>query len=521
MKNLVLRGLRGIAALSIGVICFAATPATAQSVAPPAAESISDEQVRRIVERAMAAVSLAEAEADKRIAELQIQLISLQQDLSEEREASDSAVLRRAELEQRADTLAAEVTSLTKEIGELRTENEKLTAREAGLKSEFDTALQSLTIRLNTAVAEKNELQERINSLHTRIGLLERQIGDHEEQRKRLSETWADSVAAVRLENSESEAELARLRSEKNELADQNAELKSRLAGEIAAGTEQESLRMSLESARDENRELREKMAALRDAVHDSAASLSALRQELETVRSTKRELEGALQKNYDRIADISSRTEVLEAENADLAATQSELTEALMASRHEIALALAAIEKSEETITSLREERDRSLAMRESPESKDHSLLLNQLRAENRSYRAEIDALREILFSVQEEARVVTEPPAPPVVEITPAPETAPVRKVVPPAVEPADHTHPAQVEPVDAPSPESKGGSFWNNASYETLAGFESLDEAKVRAIIWYRTNIGSILSTEDLKFVPGFNDETIEALRNELEE
>jgi competence ComEA-like helix-hairpin-helix protein len=53
-------------------------------------------------------------------------------------------------------------------------------------------------------------------------------------------------------------------------------------------------------------------------------------------------------------------------------------------------------------------------------------------------------------------------------------------------------------------------------DRASYEELAAIEEIGPTRARAIVWFRENIRPIRTEEDLKSVPGFNDERVEMFR-----
>ncbi|MBL4889085.1 MAG: helix-hairpin-helix domain-containing protein [Candidatus Lindowbacteria bacterium] len=66
---------------------------------------------------------------------------------------------------------------------------------------------------------------------------------------------------------------------------------------------------------------------------------------------------------------------------------------------------------------------------------------------------------------------------------------------------------------KPVQTPS---NGILDINTASLDQLANIPGLSLKRARAIIWYRDTVGQFNSVDDLKSVPGFNDEKIEAVR-----
>ena len=385
---------------------------------------IEDEEVRRIVERAMAAVALAEAQATRKVAEMQITL----HDRDSENRRLKAQVQQLSDSLQRisglGDSREVEVLALRRENAALRDKVERLgddvarlsrelnqtTATLAGAQTVIDdlTAERSVDAAADSVAAlsavanrlrrENEELRLRIDSLHTQSSLQEQALVDRP--------AAVDEPERIRLRAAVDEAESRALSSERSA----------------------NDLRIQLMNAREELNRMR---------------SLTSGPGPVPTLMRERDELKR-------RVGELEAR----------LANAGSSDTAAVDALRRRLAVLDADSRAQAQEIASLR----------------------GRLAANER----EIISLRQAI------ARAPS----------AQAPVTPPASVIRPPVVTPSPAAPAASVD--------------INRADFDTLAAIAEIGEGRARALIWYRENVGPIRTTNDLKSVPGFNDERVETLQ-----
>jgi len=417
------------------LLVFAALPAAAEAplgASLPADRRIEDEEVRRIVERAMAAVALAEAQATRKVAEMQITLYdrdsenrrlkvrvqqlsdSLQRlsGLGDSREAEVLSLRREnAALRDKTERLGDDVARLSRELSQTTATlasaqaviNDLTAERPADAAADSAAALGAMANRLRR---ENEELRQRLDALHTQSSLQEQALVD--------APTAADEAERIRLQAAVDEAE----------------------SRALSSAREANDMRIQLMNVREE-------LNRMRNLTSGPGPVPTLMRERDELKR---------------RVADLEARLAAAEGA-ADTAA-------------------LAALHKRLDVIET---------------DSRAQAQELAALRARLAASEREIISLRQTIARAPAPAAPVT-PPA----SVARPPSVTPAVPVRPPVV-------PAAAVHVDI-----------NRADFATLAALAEIGEGRAQALIWYRDNVGPIRTTNDLKSVPGFNDERVETLQ-----
>ncbi len=608
-------------ALLLLLVCTAARTQQAGTSAT------SEEDVRRIVERAMAAVALAEAQATRSVAEMQIKLIQkdseleslrtglqksnasgaeqiraqAQQALRQERTLlaqveekameADSAERRAGQLADRVALLELELDRATKWLAEAR----EALDRYDGMQESWSDSIARLSAMLSQARAEKAELQERMESYQSRASMLEASLESADltassardrawsetaaVQERRIAsleeelETGKDRMMSLSVQmeardkllaesaamNAGDPAVLAGARAEADGLRMENAKLQDKVTAlQSRARVIEDAMKSEREKIADEAAVLRIREQLLQESTTSAAGEMAQLRGEIDRLRDR-----GAALDNRARVLDESLRAEAMRATTLDselsalrrvlekdraeagalartietwknetergaeelrvtrqerdaLAASvdharmerDSAISE-LSANRVEMAESIRALEESAAALKSLRSERDAAIALASArisaPAETRPDPRFEEAMRRIGEYEKELAALRIVLL--QGAGITVENVPPPPDVPPVPVPPTpvAPVTAV----------PEPAPVSPRVVPA-----GSFMqmlNTAPPEELAAIPEIGPTRARAILWYRENVGPLSTEEDLKSVPGFNDERIRILRS----
>lgn len=526
----------GTGALACGRLCALAIMALGLLSGLPAhadAAGPDEESVRRIVERAMAAVSLAEAEAARKVAEIQIRLAATQ----------DSIYV----LRQRIATVAAENDLLKYELSDkddaiARLEMEKSSLQFSGAQYLDDLANLRTELSQNAQLLAAAQLQ--LSQTHEMRDELERR----EALRRDSAAAFAATIARMNDDNRALLGQVDALTRENTLAAGKAAGLEARLS---EFGERLESERARLQSERDvlrariaDDRASRaEEVGKLKRMLADSVAILS------DMVRRGAEERGALISANADLRAKALDSLEAKEAAPADSAdalglnrinASLRDLIAALEGGREVGAtrdssepLSVSEVEATVRTLKSritevIAEYEQVSAALISSLEASQGEMngavrTLRSVESELKAAYAERDRVREALekksTAVDYDLKTASELELcrARILELEGRIEA--VDAIVEVPVRDGDSEIPSKVPELDPPSavyaPRSALLDALNRGGEAELAGLPGVGTAGARAILWYRESRGSFRVTEDLKFVPGFNDEKIEAL------
>lgn len=423
-----------------------------------------DETVRRIVERAMAAVELAEANANRSIAEMQGRL----NELEERIKLKDSEI---TEVKKELDITNNVITELRIEKNKLEETISKLNQNTKNLEDSY-IRVSALLVRSEN---EKKELEERIESLHSSLSLSEKAYQD------------AMNTAA------EAESRAKTAVSEDVIPADSYFELQKKLQN---AEKISEDLKNRLDI-------YRHRSTLFEETIRKDSETIGSLKNENDLFRALIADSDRVLQSEIKRIRDaFDSAAEtiaVIQNEKNNLRQLYAMLKEerdslymSLEANKLEIKETMRVVKESMNAIQRIRIERD-ELAKKLAELSND-STEVKELSEKLRLAEVEISALRSALLTVpsQKIDTVVMVPVMP--VRIDTLTETKIPEK---PFVR------------ID-----------FTKALLEELEAIPEIGPTRARAIVWYRENVKPIESLNDLKFVPGFNDERIRAIELKIE-
>ncbi|HBW47876.1 TPA: hypothetical protein DEF17_08120, partial [bacterium] len=437
--------------LLFAALFFTAVPSRAQetSAEPTLSDLVRtldenklDETVRRIVERAMAAVELAEAKATRKNAEIQLTV----NELSDQLARKDSEIL---ELNNLLKAERANVSSLSNKL------------------TEYDSKIEILrdsTSRLNAILLrsqnENEELKQRVESLHTSMSLSEKAYYDALGRAEAAESKIAETSMNV---NSDSIIELT---NKLEALEKSNQDLKSKLDGYRYRSSllEQNLIKDSeiISELVNENGKLTQQTIELTNKFNELETASIRLKEEKDKLR----------QKFETALADRDS------------------IAAALKVNQMEIIETMRVVKESANAIRMARAERDAALAKLTSISSVEQANV-EELQEKLRRYQDEISALRIALVSS-----------IPVSIPLNPQDSSVIVEK-------------PVDTSNVVSIPPERKKLDL-NSASFEELAGVPEIGETRARAIVWYRENVKNLMQIEELKNVPGFNDDRIKALQ-----
>jgi hypothetical protein len=461
-----------------------------------------EETVRRIVENAMAAISLAEARAAQTVARIQIEL-----------DERDSELRRlRARLAAAEDSSRRQVVLLNRarnELDELRTRHDELHLRAALLEKTIEEERRRGDLS-DTAQREKAALEEEIVRLTAEQAVLADSFG-------RAQGTWE----AVRL----------RLERERDLAAQQAAGFKERSAVLEEALRRESGRLVALEAAHAELADSFGRAQGVWDAIRlgmERERDLAA--QQAAGFKGRSAVLEEALKRETARAAAIEAAHAALR-DSAGRSLGENERQAAEMAAlRREIAETLRVVEESAVALRQARHERNVALARLRPESSSDAERILERRLQEQE---IEIAALRAALLAAPgtSSTAITSTSPSP---AVAPPPSPAITRPDAPvpsvpgsPAVDPSPPMgvppEPVIAAPPPVPSPPTVPirpptvtSLDLDRASYEEMAAIEEIGPTRARALVWFRENIRPIRTEEDLKSVPGFNDERIEMFR-----
>lgn len=500
-----------VLASAIGAVLVAAGTAAAQVPAGDTALAEmaaslrpGDEAVRRIVERAMAAVELAEAKANQEVAVAQVRIANLEAALAAYEVDLAAARASEAELVVALEASIAEADRFAVSDRAARGDRDSLVAEIEAWK---DSAARA-SAQVRRITSDRDELTARLEALHGQHALVQQALEDARSRLEAVAVSggdWADTLAALRSENASLQSGLDNARDRIQ-------------AYQHRSGVVEESLR--LEAARSASLEsavvaLRASLAAQRRALEDeqaaAAASRSALSETVTSLRTQNVELRRSLDEERDRHAALATRyaqlveTEVLLRTGALTTETVARVLAERDALRVEVQGAARVLDDAAAAIRSARTERDEARRLAAGASTSAAPGTVGALLAEKDR---EIAALRQALLAVA--AGTPSTPsvatPAPSVPVTTPSEPASAPTAVVTPVPEP---TAPPAMLPAVVFDP--AGGS------YEELAAIPLVGPTRARAIVWYRENVGPIRDENDLKSVPGFNDDRIRSLRS----
>jgi DNA uptake protein ComE-like DNA-binding protein len=263
----------------------------------------------------------------------------------------------------------------------------------------------------------------------------------------------------------------------------------------VIGAADADRLRVEYEAMRIRTAQLEEQTSLLEESYRSALAGLNAANNEVSRLRSL------FLERKQDSYLQAIAGIERIERELVQTRAERDDLAAELTASRREIAETIRVVEESSEALRAARQERDAALAAASSSGGADPRL--EEAEARLTRYEREIEALRAML----------AEGTGVPILSVTPAVDTRPETFV------PRETALvPAAARPIEAAPLRVR--LDLNTASFDELAAVPEIGPTRARALIWYRENVRPILSDEDLKSVPGFNDERIRALQTALD-
>lgn len=405
------------------------------------AQTPTDEEVRRIVEKSMAAVELAEAKATRDIAEMRIRLSECDSELTKARGDNNVLLGEKAALQTTArqyqqeagqaraaaQAAAGDVALLEAELIRAKAmlaETDSAAQAARADRKAYSDSIQAIEAQMRRATIERSEALERVEAYQTRAALLE----------ESLKAETARAAAAVDVEAGP----------EKDELLRENAEMKERvLAYQNRTKVIEEALRAELAKVVErEAQVIADRTKVLSDSLAQSSNGLREI-----TIQRDK------------ALADFDEVNRALRSREAELGVVRAERENAV------------------EQLKAVTLQRD---------------AIVPSDTLEVAALRKEIAALRELLAA--------------------PRPADLPVAVSAPvPVPVPA---------PIELPRSAVSGFDF-NKASADELAAIPAIGPTRAKAIVWYRENVAAINSEEDLKSVPGFNDERIKALKEYLTE
>lgn len=419
--------------------------------------------VRSELAASRAAMDAARGENDSRVAALKELLAARDRLLTESAAAAGGDIEAvRAENARLQDRIAS-LQNRAKVIEDaMKSEHEKLSSAAADLDSREALLRESTAAAVGAMAALRDESarnEERITALQTRARMLEESM----------------RTEALRAAGLDSEL----------------AELRRKSAFEEASMRMQENaLALAHHNADSEVESMKDRLAAM-------AAERDALSQTIESLRT-------AADRSATDMRMMSQERDAL-AESVDRAHAERDSAVAeLAANRREMVDSLRVMEESARAMKSLRAERDAALALAaQQPRAAGADTRLEEALRRIAEYERELAALRTVLM----EGAAGPEP-------VKPGPWTGPLEfQTQPPPPTQTPETPPAPAVPGRPAVPLLQE---LNTASFEDLAAIPEVGPTRARAILWYRDNIGALKSEEDLKSVPGFNDERIKALK-----
>ena len=471
--------------LLFAALFFTAVPSRAQetSADPTLSDLVRtldenklDETVRRIVERAMAAVELAEAKATRKNAEIQLTV----NELSDQLARKDSEIL---ELNNLLKAERANVSSLSNKL------------------TEYDSKIEILrdsTSRLNAILLrsqnENEELKQRVESLHTSMSLSEKAYYDALGRAEAAESKIAETSMNVNFDS------ITELTNKLEALEKSNQDLKSKLDGYRYRSSllEQNLIKDSeiISELVNENGKLTQQTIELTNKFNELETASIRLKEEKEIANQKLMKINEELI-NLQRILPTADSLSRLNEENVNLRrnmetalADRDSIAAALKVNQMEIIETMRVVKESANAIRMARAERDAALAKLTSISSVEQANVL-ELQEKLRRYQDEISALRIALVSS-----------IPVSIPLNPQDSSVIVEK-------------PVDTSNVVSIPPERKKLDL-NSASFEELAGVPEIGETRARAIVWYRENVKNLMQIEELKNVPGFNDDRIKALQ-----
>lgn len=486
--------------VSLLFVCVFGLPAVAQG-APHGGDTLlaamvaglrpGDEAVRRIVERAMAAVDLAEARADQEVAGAQVRIAALE----------GQAAAREAEIA----ALAESEQELSTALGAALAEADRY-ARES---RELGDTVSRLTAQLRRVEADREDLARRVEALVTQSQLGEQAAREAEERRAATDLAWADTVAALRAAREALEARIGDFQGRIHAYQNRSNVVEDALRAQTARAASMET----------ELAQLRFEVTALqrdRDAVRAAAtASATAWSESVAGLRVVVVQLRQELEAASNRISMLQSRnaalveTEALYLAGIALSDTLRRIVSERDALRLEIASAARILDDAAAAIARARAERDE--ARRGSGGS---AVLALEERLAERD--REVAALRQALLLQPSSVPPESLSPATASASTAPGPTAASVATTSPTAAA-TTTVAPVAVAPTAVAPPVLPAQVFDpRRGTFEELQAIPAVGPTRARAIVWYRENIGPIRNENDLKSVPGFNDERIRSLR-----
>ncbi len=493
-----------------------AVPAVAQAAVSPRDTTLaemaaglraSDEAVRRIVERAMAAVELAEARANREVALAQIRIADLERAVAAQGAEIEAWKQSEAELGialnaslAEADRHAREASAAVMERDDARAQLAAARLELAALAEWRDTATRA-TAQARRALAEREELAERLSAMHAQFGLSEQAVTEARARAEALVALYGDTLAALGRENETLRASIGQFQDRIQAYQHRSGVMEESLRQEAARAASWETAIVEMRArVAEHDRVLAEERSARASERRQLADSLA-------WERGRAADLGRALDAERARLGDLEARhaalTESERAARAALAAGAglTETVNAVMAERDALRIELQStvqvLNDAATALASARAERDearRGIAPVMPSEASQVALLEARLAARDR----EIAALRQALLAVSS--------PLSPGAVVTVPVETAPPVAATPVVIPPAP------VVPPEVPAYDFDP----MRGSYDDLASIPAVGPTRARAIVWYRENVGPIRGENDLKSVPGFNDDRIRLLR-----